>query len=683
MEVDETKDGSMPAPLSLDSKSEEKKDLQNIGTGTDLSNAIDQFESDSKMYIEDLTSLLEEFKESNKRFLNDADIFKENLLREYSQSADPNEKLSLKNKSLDSDPKFKSLCERPIQSLKTFSELYANIFNNVKNNLKILFNFLKVGKNLREKKPLQEFFSEEFKNIIDSWLFIKLDFDTFNVNDALSKSDLDDNFKNFITKIYKKKSVKICIEHSKGEIENEEFRQKLKEEKKMINENMANATKFILKNTGELRNYWPEKGVFQKLKKFYMENGRLSDTYEFYKIMPDLEKFVIKSSLLINISILENIPKKIKQLYLEKCNFVNEDLSSLFKYYMNKDIVNNLEILSFAGNSITRVDFSGFSNNVIYQNLLEMNFKKNKLYKFIYNPENFPRIQFINCSKNNFNKSYLKDMGKVFGLESGNGFLFEPDLCKSYYNGLKSKISSNSDIPYVFKYLNITFMPKYLSLDYFIDFALNDQLLQKLKKLDLSYNSLNCATFFSFLEKNKIFENLISLNLNGNELDDTFFEKCLKSKAFPKLEHLYLNSNKIGDLKIKVDYRDEVPIDKEYQQEKDRNLVYKLRLIYKFIEQNIHLNKLTITKNPISEFYTVVKGNNADKDNKFIKRDLTGKIAINCLFSMLVKIRDEILTSDIDKERRKGFNLRFDCRSNVNRNSENYPYGDRPFIRKM
>ena len=44
-------------------------------------------------------------------------------------------------------------------------------------------------------------------------------------------------------------------------------------------------------------------------------------------------------------------------------------------------------------------------------------------------------------------------MEKVFGLESGNGFLFEPDLCKSYYADLKSKISANSEIPYVFKYL--------------------------------------------------------------------------------------------------------------------------------------------------------------------------------------------------------------------------------------
>ena len=683
MEVGEEKDENLPAPLSSVPKAEEAKEPQNLGEGTEINNELEQFELTSKKYIEELASLLEEFKLSNKNFLNDTDEFKENLLKSYSQLADPNEKLSLKNKKLDSDIKFKSLCERPIQTLKYFSELYASIFDNVKSNLKILFNFLKQGKKLKEKKPLQDFFTDEFKNIVDCWLFIKLDFDNFNVNEALAKSELNDSFKSFITKIYKKKSVKICIERVKGEIDNEESKKKFKEEKKMISENMANATKFFLKNTGELRNYWPGSDKFPKLKKFEMDNGRITDNYDFNKVMPELEKFTIKSSFFDHIGRLETLPKKLKQLYLEKCNLVNSEISELFKFYMSKELVNNLEVISLEGNNITKVDFSGFQANVIYQNLVEMNFKKNKLYKFIYNPENFPKIKFINCSKNNFNKSYLKDMGKVFGLESGNGFLFEPDLCKNYYTGLKSKISANSELPYVFKYLNITFMPKYLSLDYFVDFALNEQLLLKLKKLDLSYNSLNCATFFSFLEKNKIFENLVSLNLNGNELDDTFFEKCMKINAFPKLEHLYLNSNRIGDLKIKVDYKDDVPIDKEYQQEKDKNLVYKLRLIYKFIEQNVHLNKLTLTKNPISEFYTVVKGNNADKDNKFIKRDLYGKIAINCLFSMLVKIRDEILTSDIDKERRKGFNLRFDCRSNVNKNSENYPYGERPFVKKM
>ena len=78
----------------------------------------------------------------------------------------------------------------------------------------------------------------------------------------------------------------------------------------------------------------------------------------------------------------------------------------------------------------------------------------------------------------------------------------------------------------------------------------------------------------------------------------------------------------------------------------------------------------------------MVKGENADKSDKFIKKDLLGKIAINCLFSMLIKIRDELLVTE-NKEKRKRFNLKFDCRSNVNRNSENYPYSDKPFVKKI
>ena len=91
-----------------------------------------------------------------------------------------------------------------------------------------------------------------------------------------------------------------------------------------------------------------------------------------------------------------------------------------------------------------------------------------------------------------------------------------------------------------------------------------------------------------------------SLNLNGNEIDDTFFEKYLEYKLFPNLRHLYLNSNKIGNSKIKINYKDNIPIDKKYNKEDDRVLIYKLRLLYIFIQKNIHLNKLTITKNPIS-----------------------------------------------------------------------------------
>ena len=678
----------MPAPTSSQEVTPQPQEVAKpgaAGSGTEIDNALEQLESSSKKFTEEFSALCDEFKVKNKNFLNDIDLFRENLEKKYGQE-NPNEKVTLKNKALDSDSRFRTMTEKPIQLVNKMTVLYTSLFEMVKSNMNILSHFLNTAKDLDKRKDLKDFFSEEFKNIVDSWLVMKLDFDNLNINEALNNANVDDNFRNFIVKVYKKKSLKIYVHHMKGEIENEESKKKFKEEKKSLNENAPNLTKLTWKNAGDLNKVIDKTMKYPKLKNFSFENGKINDEdFTFVQQMPNLEKLSIKYVPNFQVEILiQNLPLKLKMLYLEKLNFVNDDFKIILKKFnYNKDILANLEVFSLAGNNITKADFTILSSKIVYQSLVEINLKKNKLYKFLYNPENFPKLKFINCCKNNFNKSYFKDAGKIMSLESGNGFLFEPDLCRSYYDSLKKKICSSDDLPYLFDYLNISFMPKFLSKDYFRDFGLNEQLMNKLKKLDLSYNGINCTEFFAIFEKNNNFSHLHSLNLNGNNIDDTFFEKLMKNNAFPKLEHLYLNSNRIGDTSVKVQYRDDIPIDKEHQQEKEKNLVFKLRLLYKFIEQTPHLNKLTITKNPISEFYSVVKGENADKSDKFIKRDNSGKIAINCLFSMLIKIRDELLTSDFDKEKRKGFNLKFDCRSNVNKNSENYPYNDKPFIKKM
>ena len=678
----------MPAPTSSQEITPQPQEVAKpgaAGSGTEIDNALEQLESSSKKFTEEFSALCDEFKVKNKNFLNDIDLFRENLEKKYGQE-NPNEKVTLKNKALDSDSRFRTMTEKPIQLVNKMTVLYISLFEMVKSNMNILSHFLNTAKDLDKRKDLKDFFSEEFKNIVDSWLVMKLDFDNLNINEALNNANVDDNFRNFIVKVYKKKSLKIYVHHMKGEIENEESKKKFKEEKKSLNENAPNLTKLTWKNAGDLNKVIDKTMKYPKLKNFSFENGKINDEdFTFVQQMPNLEKLSIKYVPNFQVEILiQNLPLKLKMLYLEKLNFVNDDFKIILKKFnYNKDILANLEVFSLAGNNITKADFTILSSKIVYQSLVEINLKKNKLYKFLYNPENFPKLKFINCCKNNFNKSYFKDAGKIMSLESGNGFLFEPDLCRSYYDSLKKKICSSDDLPYLFDYLNISFMPKFLSKDYFRDFGLNEQLMNKLKKLDLSYNGINCTEFFAIIEKNNNFSHLHSLNLNGNNIDDTFFEKLMKNNAFPKLEHLYLNSNRIGDTNVKVQYRDDIPIDKEHQQEKEKNLVFKLRLLYKFIEQTPHLNKLTITKNPISEFYSVVKGENADKSDKFIKRDNSGKIAINCLFSMLIKIRDELLTSDFDKEKRKGFNLKFDCRSNVNKNSENYPYNDKPFIKKM
>jgi len=258
---------------------------------------------------------------------------------------------------------------------------------------------------------------------------------------------------------------------------------------------------------------------------------------------------------------------------------------------------------------------------------------------------NFPNLKFVNCCKNRLNKSYLKHLKNVISLESVNGYLLQPEFCEDYYKELKEILKNRDKVSFKMEYLNISHMPRVQSLEYFKTFEMVKNVTKYLKKLDLSYNKLNNEIFFKFINKNQKFENLITLNLNANDIDDRFFEEETFQDVFCKLEHLYLNSNKIGDKEINIEYKDDIPIDDKYHNPEDKSLIYKLRAIYNFIQNNKHLTKLTITKNPISEFYSVVpeNHNNADKSEKYIKKDKKGMIIINCLFSLCIKIRDELL----------------------------------------
>ena len=458
-------------------------------------------------------------------------------------------------------------------------------------------------------------------------------------------------------------------------------------EKKQLYSNILNnehskITKIIMENVS-IPEYIYNSTNFENLTSFNVKNSKLPDE-DFLLKMPELKELSIKSILNLQIDCCQYLPLNLQKLYLEKNNFIDIDFRNIFNFYIatKEEFLKNLQSLSFAGNNLTKIDLSSLSApKKVFESLIDLNFKKNRIYKIYINTENFPELKFINCCKNCLNRSYLNDLKNVIGLESANGFLFDIDLCQQYYKNLKESLMSEDKVKFKMEYLNISHMPRVQSLEYFNSFKMVENVTHNLKKLDLSYNKLNCETFFKFINDNQTFENLRTLNLNANDINDNFFEKKNFQNIFCRLEHLYLNSNKIGDIDTNLAYQDDIPIDEKYQSYNAKKLIYKLRLIYHFIQNNKNLTKLTITKNPISEFYSVVPEthNDADKSEKYINKDNNGKIIINCLFSLCIKIRDELLAQN---DGRDTFNLRFDCRSNVNKNSFNYPYSDKPFVYK-
>lgn len=639
----------------------------------EMKEAINEIEIISNNSTKDLIQLANNFKEKN-------NIFCKEISAKY-QGFNSNEK--------DGETETPTGTENYIHLIKKISEVYSQIYNTIKQNLEIMTKFLEIYKYLDKTQPIQDFLYEEFNSIVDSWLFMKIDFEKFKFNEALNNTKLDQNFKNFVTNVSKSKHFFMNIINPKNEPLGEKEKEKLKEKKesdiKSIEEKKKNLTKLHMENVGNMSEYIDDKVELIKLNKFYIKNATIQDE-DIFKRMPNLEKLTIISCPNTKFELFGLFTSSLRKLYLEKNSYVDYDFDIIINIMFsgNKNILQNLESLSFAGNNLTRIDFSELSSNTIFTELTNMNFNKNKVYKIIINPANFPKLKFINCCNNNLNKSYLGKIEQIKSLESGNWFLLEPKACKEYYNKLKQDIKNNENDKFKTNYLNISYMPKEQSLLFFNDFIINNLVITRLKKLDLSCNGLDCNTFFKFVNNNQEFSNLRSLNLSGNELDDTFFERLLEYNNFNKLEHLNLNSNKIGDMKIKIEYRDKIPIDSKYAKEKDKELVYKLRLIYKFIQKYNYLTKLTITKNPISDYYSLIQepNKNADKSDKYIKKDEKNNIIINCLFSFLVKIKDEFIVKKREKGERNYFNLRFDCRFNVNINSDNYPYSDVPIIYK-
>ena len=581
--------------------------------------------------------------------------------------------------------------EIKLSTIKSIISTHSAIIESIKQNMKSLKAFLSICQTF-DKNPIHIYYEKELNNIAKNWLLLKLNLENFNFNKTINESNLDPTFKDFVIKQCQCKNLSLVVQNPKSYFGDEklsaeeEKKRKIRKEAdiKTISENQNNIISLKMKNINEADAYFIKSTSFTKMKRLSLENLTLKN-YNILYLFPYLTRLRIKSCQSLDIDIFKNMSTNLRKLYLVKNGYVNYEFQSIVQEYLlkSKSIRDNLEVLSFANNNISKIDFTQIISNdmEIFRAMKELDFRKNKLTKFIYNKTIFPSLNFINLCENNFNKDNFDDCNDVFILKSGNMYLMDSKFREDYYEKLNKAIS-NDEFTSI-SYLNLSYIPGKISKEYFSKFRIGPSTLMSLKKLVLSYNKLSCETLFNFINNIKEPINLNYLNLNGNELDDTFFEIYLNqniSHIFPKLKHLSLSSNNIGDSKVDIKFKDNIEVkDKQFSKE-----IYKLRMIYKFIEVNKNLTKINITKNPISDIYTIVPYDKKDADINpmFITKDQDDKIIINGFFSFLIKIRDELLESGDDNTKRVGFNVKFDCRSNINKYSDSYPFSDRPIIFK-
>ena len=658
-------------------------------------NSFTQIQKNTNLYLKDVSeSINKKYSDFNQEIINHIN----STANKYIKAFRLEESTQDQNENNENNILIQKTSKNYLKLFKKIISLNNKIFESIKENIEILTNFLEISKILDKEKPIQEFLSKEFNNIINSWIFLKIDFEKFNFIKALNTSKLSINMKEFISKICHDQNLLMNIGQNKWDtkmskytINNEKERERERESKykskklfdnRMLKENSNNLMKINISNIKDINKYFDNDIIFSKAKSLLIDNvSKFSDNFLYN--FPNLEKLQIKYCSSLDINQMTNLSNNITKLYLTNNNFVDYDFNSIISNYIikNKNIRNNLKILSFANNNIMRVDFEQLINNKkeIFRELKQLDLHKNNIYKLSFNPEYFPELKFINCCRNNFVHFCFQNLKHIIVLQSANDFLSDKELCIEYYSNLSKILNDNNSFP--MKYLNISYLPSIYSNKYLTELNIANSICINLKKLDLSYNKLKCDTFFKFAKNNKGCLNLKVLNLNGNELDDTFFELYMQKgikNIFSKLQHLYLSDNKIGINSAYVKYKDGYPVfNNTYEED-----IYKLRLLYKFIEENKKLTKLNITKNPIKEKLLIKNepGGAANFNEKYIKRDDDDNIIINCFFSFLVKIKNELICREDYKIDRNEFVIIFDCKSSFNLNSETYPFNNYPII---
>jgi hypothetical protein len=397
-----------------------------------------------------------------------------------------------------------------------------------------------------------------------------------------------------------------------------------------------------------------------------------SNNVEILKNFPNLNKLYINNSKNLDIHILQNLSQNLTSLSLSNNDLVDFEFNTIMNDYLKKSnsLRNNLENLSFSNNNLLYINL----NDIIDQKssffaLKTFDLKKNSIYKLDIPLEYFPELKCINICYNNFSRNYFSNINKdIFVLLSGNMFLSNLNLASNYFNDIQMKLNK---YPIKLIYLNLSFIPNLISNEYFAKLEINDTILLGLKKINFSYNNITNEAFFEFIKNNKGLLNLKSLNLKGNKINDLFLEEYLNSKLnykFTKLKKINLDENLLGDDKVEIS-----PLKEEGDNENLDNKIYKIRLLYKFISENKSLIEMSITKNNIFQTFKIFNVYQNCENNFKVNRN--GKIIINCLNSFLLKIKKELLLKNDENHNdynRNKFNLKFDCSSDNDLNSENF-----------
>ena len=628
--------------------------------------SIKDLENKAKEYFKEIQSKLnEKFVEFNSNLVQ----YFQNLTNKFSKI------FGINNEEIDKRKmKFiQGITKKYIDKIIKIKNLNEQILEGVKSGISIFFDSFDITKDLKNDNLVNRFLDKEFDNIINSWLFLKIDFRNYNMIKTLNNTNIEEEYKAYIYKYCKNKTFITNINPPKMKNENDNsfiYQDMDGECTKYFLETYLEQTSIKINDIKNVDKQFKSTDDYPKLKKLKFKNCIFStkeSKNSLIKRCPNLEKLILNGTYNFELKMLENLSHNITKLILANNNFINTDFNNIMnKYIINSDFLREkLEYLSFSNNNLTNIKLNGKINK--FYSLKEIDFHKNKIYKISGDDLNFNDMKCINCCYNKFSRAELWRHNNIIALFSGNLFLTDSLQCENYYNNLQTKLTDNKASLTI---LSISFLKGTFAEQYLGNIVIDYTILSNIRKLDLSYNELTCDTLFKFFNNNISLINLKVLNLTGNKLNDLFFEKYINNDyhiIFTKLQKINLNNNLIGDQsKITLDELGEEP---EGENDK-KQIIYKLRLIYKFIEKNKHLSKLCLSKNPLKEKLDI-QNIDISRVDFGIKRDEQNNIIIDSFYSFLKKIENELLMNKEEKENRSHFIIKFNIENMPELNMEN------------
>ena len=267
MKINENNNASVEEP-----KQEDYLGLTNV-YDEEIYDVIKQIKEESnisKEYIyqtcQDFSKLSESFVEQIISHLKDKASLYENLFNLKDEN-------SKKTSTFD----LKLVTKKTIKYLNQILKIHSQLYESTKQLFQIYLNFLNISKYLNSKNPSDDFFLDKLEDIINSWLFMKLDFEKFDFGEALKNCALEENFKNLILNVCKSKRLYLKLDFAKEKNNNKLLQNYLK----MIQENQLNLIGIKIDNLDKYENISKKEFKFSKLKKLYMNNVISESNFKF------------------------------------------------------------------------------------------------------------------------------------------------------------------------------------------------------------------------------------------------------------------------------------------------------------------------------------------------------------------------------------------------------------------